>query len=211
MSRGQCIPPSALATCKWLSWRITTDIAQGLVRRSLAEGAAIELVVGEEISTLDGHLLGIDLRMLVPAGLSLADSIAAVHEQGGLAVVAHPLLPSRISAPAHLLHELAQGDPRRRPDGLEAMNSMAAWVPGWRRRVEALAAHCGYALTGGSDTHLARSVGRCYTCFAGSTASELLGSLRGRATAGEGRRHPLRDIVQGVASQLVSGAVVLRR
>jgi hypothetical protein len=54
------------------------------------EGVPIELVVGEEITTRGGHLVGVGLASVVPGGLSLAGEVAALHEQGGIAVVAHP-------------------------------------------------------------------------------------------------------------------------
>jgi len=170
------------------------DVAQALVARSRDERIPIELVVGEEITTTGGHLLGVGLTAMVPAGLCLADAVAAVHDQGGIAVVAHPLLPTHMAASARLLVELADGDPRARPDALEAMHPMAAWVPGWRRRVERLARRCRYAVVGGSDAHVARSVGRGRTGFHGDTEADLMAAIRGRETWAEGRPYPLRDI-----------------
>ena len=154
------------------------DVAQALVARSRDERIPIELVVGEEITTTGGHLLGGGLTARVPAGLSLADAVAAVHDQGAIAVVAHPLLPGSMAASARLLVELAEGDPRARPDALEAMHPMAAWVPGWRRRVEGLAQRCRYAIVGGSDAHVARSVGRGRTGFHGDTEADLVAAIR---------------------------------
>lgn len=170
------------------------DVAQELVARSREEGIPIGLVVGEEITTLEGHLLGVGLTALVPARLSLAETVAAVHDQGGIALVAHPLLPTRIAASARVLVELAEGDVHCRPDALEAMNPLAAWLPGWRRRVEALAQRCGYAVVGGSDAHIARSVGRGWTGFPGVTEAALMAAIRGRETWAEGRPYPVRDI-----------------
>jgi len=170
------------------------DVAQALVARSRDEAIPIELVVGEEITTTEGHLLGVGLTALVPAGLSLADAVAAIHDQGGIAAVAHPLLPTHMAASARLLVELAGGDPHARPDALEAMHPVAAWVPGWRRRVERLAQHCGYAIVGGSDAHVARSVGRARTGFHGETEADLIAAIRRRETWAEGRPYPLRDI-----------------
>ena len=169
------------------------DVAQELVARSHDEGLAISLIVGEEITSRDGHLVGMGLTALVPAWLSLAETVAAVHEQGGIAVVAHPLLPTHIAASTRLLIELAEGDVRYRPDALEAMHPLAAWVPGWRRRVERLAEHCGYAVVGGSDAHIARSVGRAQTGFHGHTQAALFAAIRRGETWTEGRREPLRD------------------
>jgi predicted metal-dependent phosphoesterase TrpH len=170
------------------------DVARELVGRSRDEGLSIVLLVGEEITTREGHLLGVGLTARVPAGLSLADAVAAVHDQGGIAVVAHPLLPTSMAASARLLIELAEGDPRQRPDALEAMHPMAAWLPGWRRRVERLAQRCGYAVVGGSDAHVARSVGLGRTCFPGDTEAALMAAIRGRETWAEGRRYPIRDV-----------------
>ena len=170
------------------------DVARELVARSRDEGVPIELVVGEEITTRDGHLLGVGLTARVPAGLSLADAVAAVHDQGGIAVVAHPLLPTHMAASARLLVELAVYDRRQRPDALEAMHPMAAWVPGWRRRVERLAQRCGYAVAGGSDAHVPRSVGFGQTCFHGETEAALMAAICGRETWAEGRRYPIRDV-----------------
>src|SRR5664280_3183501 len=170
------------------------DVARELVARSRDEGLSIVLLVGEEITTREGHLLGVGLTARVPAGLSLADAVAAVHDQGGIAVVAHPLLPTSMAASARLLVELAEGDPRQRPDALEAMHPVAAWMPGWRGRVERLAQRCGYAVVGGSDAHAARSVGRVWTGFHGATTTELVAAIRARETWTEGRRIPVRDL-----------------
>jgi hypothetical protein len=173
------------------------SVARVLVARARDDGLATELVVGEEISTRDGHLLGIGLSSRVSYGLTLGESVAIVHDQGGVAVVAHPLLPTSISASGRLLLELAEGDPARRPDALEAMHPTAMWLPGWRRRVERLAERCEYAVVGGSDAHGARSVGRVRTTFPGTTTAELVASIRGRETRTEGQAHSLRDIFRG--------------
>jgi len=177
------------------------NVARELVARSRDEGIPSELVLGEEITTRQGHLLGVGLAVRVPPGLSLGESVAIVHEQGGIAVVAHPLLPTSIAASARLLVELAEDDPNRRPDALEAMHPTASWLPGWRRRVERLAGRCGYALVGGSDAHSARSVGRVRTTFPGATEADLVAAIRGRDTGTEGKAHSLRDIFGGHRSR----------
>src|ERR1035437_8684408 len=150
------------------------DVARELGARSRDEGILIEVVVGGESTTREGPLLGAGLTALVAAGLSLADAVAAVHDQGGIALVAHPLLPTHIAASAHLLVELAEGDLCCRPDALEAMHPLAAWVPGWRRRVERLAPRCGDAGVGGAGAPRPRPLGRGRTCFHGDTEAALL-------------------------------------
>src|ERR1700730_17880892 len=48
-----------------------------------------DFVVGEEVSTKEGHLLGLFIEKRIPTGLSIERSIDLIHEQGGLAVIAH--------------------------------------------------------------------------------------------------------------------------
>jgi PHP domain-containing protein len=55
----------------------------------------VDVVVGEEISTLDGHLIGLYLSERVPPGLPARETIRPIHDQGGLAVAAHPFHPLR--------------------------------------------------------------------------------------------------------------------
>ena len=61
----------------------------------------VDVVVGEEISTLNGHLIGLYLSELVPPGLSADKTIELIHAQGGLAVAAHPFHPIRGAARGH--------------------------------------------------------------------------------------------------------------
>lgn len=60
-----------------------------LAARDLAP-AGLTVIVGEEIRSAEGDLLGLYLERAVPPGLSAAETIAAIHEQGGLAGLPHP-------------------------------------------------------------------------------------------------------------------------
>jgi predicted metal-dependent phosphoesterase TrpH len=55
-----------------------------------AAPVGLTVIVGEEISTLDGDLIGLFLERPVPGGLPAAEAVAAVREQGGLVGLAHP-------------------------------------------------------------------------------------------------------------------------
>ncbi len=70
------------------------DVIEGSLRaRDLwAKGSyRFDFIVGEEVSTNEGHLLGLFIEKRIPPGLSVERSIDLIHEQGGLAVIAHPL------------------------------------------------------------------------------------------------------------------------
>ena len=89
-------------------------------------GLRIAVIVGEEITTRGGHLLGLFLERPVPALRGLGWSIEAIHDQGGLAIPAHPLVPYPLCAQGFVLRRLlASDDPARRPDAIETFNPTA--------------------------------------------------------------------------------------
>jgi len=56
-----------------------------------ARGRELVVVPGEEVKTDgQGEVIGLFLRGEIPRGLSFEDTIAAIHEQGGLVYVPHP-------------------------------------------------------------------------------------------------------------------------
>ena len=50
----------------------------------------LSIIVGEEVRSADGDLIGLYLERAVPPGLSAADTAAAIHDQGGLVGLPHP-------------------------------------------------------------------------------------------------------------------------
>jgi predicted metal-dependent phosphoesterase TrpH len=63
-------------------------IEGALAVRALADD--MRVIVGEEISTADGHLLGLFLDRPIPPCLSAESTIERVRAQGGLAFAPHP-------------------------------------------------------------------------------------------------------------------------
>jgi len=57
--------------------------------RERAEGK-LKVVIGEEVNTAEGEIIGLFLKELVPRGMSPEDTIDAIHAQGGLVVIPHP-------------------------------------------------------------------------------------------------------------------------
>lgn len=53
------------------------------------------IIVGEEISTTDGDLIGLFLKKFVPTGVSAERAIQHIHNQGGLVLASHPYDPKK--------------------------------------------------------------------------------------------------------------------
>ena len=147
----------------------------GLAARALARarGSRVEVIVGEEITTRGGHLLALFLQERIRPLQSLRATIAAVHEQGGLAIAAHPLAPYPICASGRSIRRFqADPDPRFHLDALEAFNPTTAGRTHHAQTVR-LADELGMATTGGSDAHLLEAIATGYTTFPGHTAEDL--------------------------------------
>jgi predicted metal-dependent phosphoesterase TrpH len=70
------------------------------VRDKVAElGLAdrLTVILGEEVSTADGEVVGVFLQRTIPRGLSADETADAIHEQGGLVSIPHPFDPFRAS------------------------------------------------------------------------------------------------------------------
>src|ERR1700738_1359564 len=52
--------------------------------------AGVPVIAGEEVSSRQGHILGLFLERRIPPGLSAAATVDEIHNQGGLAIAAHP-------------------------------------------------------------------------------------------------------------------------
>ena len=178
------------------------DAALAARRLVASRGLPIEIVVGEEVTTLGGHLLALFIEEPVRSLRSLRTTIAAIHDQGGIAIPAHPLVPYPLCAQGFALRRLlADKDPRFHPDGLETFNPTALGRP-LHDRVVAFAAEHGLAGIGNSDAHAAAAVGSGYTTFPGRTAGELRTAILERTTHAHGSFHGSRGQLGTFAQQL---------
>jgi predicted metal-dependent phosphoesterase TrpH len=161
-------------------------IAGAQAAARVAAAAGIEVVIGEEISTSAGHLLALFIHESIPAHQPVAETIAAIHAQGGLAIPAHPysmLMPSL--GRTVLRHAPAVTAPHEQIDGLETFNA-SLWL-GWNnRRAQAMATALGTAAVGGSDAHQLATIGLGYTRFPGRTAADLYHAIRALQTEAGG-------------------------
>lgn len=135
-----------------------------------------------EISTRDGHLLGLWLEKPVPPGRPLLETVLRIGEQGGLAVAAHPT-----AILAHGLRGEAIRSVALHPEassvlvGIEIINTGVFYQKA-NHNAKAINAGLGLAETGSSDSHVFWTIGFGYTEFEGRTAADLRRALQAHAT-----------------------------
>lgn len=184
------------------------DTIEGALRaRDLAakRDYRFEVIVGEEISTREGHLLALFLDKPVAPDQSIERSIELVHAQGGLAVVAHPFnRVFRHSVQRSVMNRLLR-QPEVHPDGIETLNGSFAGIGSSRIAMTLARTVYPWAETGGSDAHTPTAVGCARTIFRGSTTAELRKSLLRRETAPMGTYWQARDYVAFVSHRVTYG------
>ena len=105
------------------------DAAMAARAMAISSGLALEVIVGEEVSTLQGHLIALFVEERVRPLRSLRRTIAEIHEQGGLAICAHPLFPHVLCTQEGSLRSVAADrDPACRPDAVETFKIGRAHV-----------------------------------------------------------------------------------
>ena len=110
-----------------------------------------------------------------------------IHEQGGLAIIAHPLPPYLNCASERSIRRLMdEADPIFHPDALEGFNPTTANMR-WSHKAPALAEEVGIAAVAGSDAHKASNVGSTVTIFGGRSMADLRTALEARDTAWDGQ------------------------
>ncbi|MDZ4168870.1 MAG: CehA/McbA family metallohydrolase [Coriobacteriia bacterium] len=153
---------------------------------SLAHDYRVDVIVGQEVESSDGHILGLFTPTNVRPGMDALSTIAAIHAQGGLAIAAHPFAPKWWHK-----HGLCRGEREvyeTAPfDGIEVANSTPMLMLAnfharrfWREHRGRLAA------TGGSDAHMLTVVGTSRTYYPGEGVDDLRAALENRTTTGWG-------------------------
>lgn len=157
-------------------------ITGAIAARRIAQSYDIEVIVGEEVSTADGHVLALFIEREIAPGHPLAATIAEIHAQGGLCILAHPFawITSSVGSWAQALRS-----GHWKIDGVETFNASLP-LPSMNQRAAALTAETKQAALGGSDSHHASTVGCGVTRFPGQSAADLYAAIRAGSTQAAG-------------------------
>ncbi|HEU5440994.1 MAG TPA: CehA/McbA family metallohydrolase [Ktedonobacterales bacterium] len=184
------------------------DTIEGALRaRDLAarDDYRFEVIVGEEISTREGHMLALFLEHPVAPDQSIERSIEQVHAQGGLAIVAHPFnRVFRHSVQRSVMNRLLR-QPELHPDGIETLNGSFAGIGSSKLAMALARSVYHWAETGGSDAHTPTAVGCARTVFPGRTAADLRHAIAQRETSPLGAYWRAREYVSFVSHRVRYG------
>ena len=116
------------------------------------------VVVGEELRTHAGEIIGLFLDERIPAGTPPAEAARAIRAQGGVVYVPHPFDPMRRNMAEPALYELAEAGLL---DAVEVINAKTS-LSSLNRRAAEFAAEFQLAAGAGSDAHVPLALGAAY-------------------------------------------------
>lgn len=126
--------------------------------RQLADRLPCRVIVGEEVRTHTGEVIGLFLTDRIPFGDTAETTAARIREQGGLVYVPHPFDPMRRNLAEESIRSLAA---HGLLDAMEGRNAKTSLESLNRRAVE-VAAELGVPVGAGSDAHVPGALGAAY-------------------------------------------------
>jgi predicted metal-dependent phosphoesterase TrpH len=131
----------------------------------------LTVILGEEVSTSDGEVVGLFLRTTIPRGLSADETADEIHRQGGLVSIPHPFDPFRNAhireAPLTALAEAGK------IDMVEVYNCRVT-LQRHNQAAAEFAARYGIPGIAASDTHSGMEVGMATNALTPFTAADEL-------------------------------------
>jgi predicted metal-dependent phosphoesterase TrpH len=119
-----------------------------VIEKLARETGALKVLIGEEVKTSEGEIIGLFLKEFVPRDLTPEDTVRAIHEQGGLAIVPHPYDIFRRS----VIKEVALERIKMQVDAIEGFNCRNI-LARHDEKARDLASDVAKPMTLGTDSH----------------------------------------------------------
>jgi hypothetical protein len=124
---------------------------------AVREAAPFKIIVGEEVKTSEGEIIGLFLSEEIPRDLSPEETVRRIKEQGGLVCIPHPFdrvrrEPLRAAARERILPHV---------DIIEAFNARVTFRSD-NAKARDFAQEHDLAMSAGSDSHSLTEIGHAY-------------------------------------------------
>ena len=169
------------------------DATGGLRARELAakRNLRLDVIPGAEVTTLHGHILALFIETEPKSFRSIERTLEAIHSQGGVAIVPHPMSwLTRSLSERTLRRVIERNEPGVLFDAIELANPSPAGRVTSRRARALNETQWRLPATGGSDAHHLPHIGAGWTEFEGSRAADLRGSIAAGSTSGHMTAYP---------------------
>ena len=131
-----------------------TDHNQIEGARKIAAQTDFLIIPGMEVSSRDGHIVGLNVNELVPRDLSADETVERIHRAGGVAIACHPYALFKGSIGQHVTTKF---------DAVETINASSFPFRSASQKAEKLAKRLCLPRVAGTDAHFGPVIGCAYT------------------------------------------------
>ena len=124
----------------------------------LVDRLPCRVIVGEELRTHAGEVIGLFLGERIPVGLQPEEAARAIRAQGGIVYIPHPYDPMRRNLSEPALEALVDAG---LVDAIEVINAKTS-LRSLNERAAAIANQRGLAAGAGSDAHVPDAIGAAF-------------------------------------------------
>lgn len=128
------------------------DTIEGALK--IAKETDFLIIPGIEVSSRNGHIVGLNLQEPIQKGLSSDETVDKIHEAGGLAVACHPFALFKGSLGKHTNAKF---------DAIETINASAFLFSRCTKKAQEIADRFGIPCVAGTDAHYGPAIGYAYT------------------------------------------------
>jgi predicted metal-dependent phosphoesterase TrpH len=131
-----------------------TDHNQVDGARKIAKETDFLIIPGTEVSSLGGHIVGLNVQEAIPKGLSADETVDRIHQAGGVAIACHPFALFKGSVGKYVNEKF---------DAVETKNASSFPFKSAAKKAELLANRFGLPKVAGTDAHIGQAIGCAYT------------------------------------------------
>jgi predicted metal-dependent phosphoesterase TrpH len=161
-SKGSLITPKDLiyyAKKRGLNAVAVTDHNYLEGANKIARETDFFVIPGMEVSSKDGHIVALDVKELIPRGLSAPETVDRIHKAGGIAIACHPYVYFKGCLKENVCSTF---------DAVEVINSRAFPFKRSVKKAEETAKRLGLSRVAGTDSHYGPQIGYAYTVIEAS-------------------------------------------
>lgn len=134
-----------------------TDHNETKLAKQLHEKLGEKIIIGEEITTKEGELIGLFLEKTIPQGLSITDAINQIRDQAGIVYLPHPFETLRKGIQPEVAEKIKQDI-----DIIEIFNARGL-IRGKPQQALEFAQNNNLSMAASSDAHTKWGIGTAYS------------------------------------------------
>ena len=128
----------------------------------IAKESDFLVIPGMEVSSSDGHIVALNIKELIPRGLSAPETVLRIHNAGGVAIACHPYAYFKVSLEGNVCETF---------DAIEIINARAFPFKRNVKKATETANRLNLSRVAGTDAHYGPQIGYGYTVIEAEEAS----------------------------------------